>query len=284
MGILVAKAYPTAMFANLADHTYVECLGGGKGWSCWGGKVGGRIIGQGVASTNRADCIAKPDEKAGIRCYLVNGVCHQAANRILIEAGITVRKARGSSISTALFGTYGRTLAWPCVARFDRCSGVTGDLSACSDPALPWRSTEALNQDPGRSKEVAYVEEVLELYSAAKSEEAEPELTSDSSLQIELFVHFARYQLEDRFESVEGRLFEVRSETEERLQGLQAAFGKGEIETRDYIARFDSLTMRFQDIMAVALAAPDYRALFSLHPDERVSLVDPRIVQAVYGV
>ncbi len=284
MGVLVAKAYPTALFANLADHTYVECLGGGKGWSCWGGKVGGRIIGQGVASTKRADCIAQPDEKAGIRCYLVNGVCHQAANRILIEAGITVRRARGSSISTVLFGTYGRTLAWPCAASFDRCPGVTDDLPACSEPASPGRPTEAQDQDPGRSREVAYVEEALDLYAEAESMEGEARLSADSPLQIRLFLHFARYQLEDRFEGVEGRLSEIRSETEELFRQLQGPFVQGEVDPREYIARFDILTMWFQETMAKALTAPDYRALFSLHPDERVSLVDPRIVQAVYGV
>lgn len=284
MGILVSKAYPTALFANLADHTYVECLGGGKGWSCWGGKVGGRIIGQGTASTNRADCIAKPDEKAGIRCYLVNGVCHQAANRILIEARITVRKARGSSISTALFGTYGRRLLRPCAAPFDRCAGVTGDLPACSDPPSPGQPMKAFDQDRDRLGEAAYVEEVLELYAEDESLEGEPRLSPDSPLQIRLFLHFARYQLEDRFEGVEGRLLEIRSETEERLQQLHGPFGKRELDPREYIARFENLTMWFQDTMAGALAASDYRALFSLHPDERVSLVDPRIVQAVYGV
>lgn len=189
MGILVAKAYPTALFANLADHTYVECLGGGKGWSCWGGKVGGRIIGQGTASTNRADCIAKPDEKAGISCYLVNGVCHQAANRILIEAGITVRKARGSSVSTALFGTYGRKLSWPCAAPFDRCLNVSGDLPACSAPASPGRLPKALNQDRERSEEATYVTEVLRLYGGAEGLEDQTRLPPDTPLQIQLFLH-----------------------------------------------------------------------------------------------
>lgn len=80
------------------------------------------------------------------------------------------------------------------------------------------------------------------------------------------------------------RLLEIRSETEERLQEIQETFVQGETDPRDYIARFDDLTMSFQDDMAAALAASDYRALFSLQPDERVSLVDPRIVQAVYGI
>lgn len=286
MGVLVAKAYPTALLANLADHTYVECLGGGKGWSCWGGKVGGRILGQGVASTNRGDCIARRNEKAGISCYLVNGVCHQAANRILIEAGITVRQARGASISMALFGTYGRMLSWPCTGRFDRCPGVTGDLAACSDPVTPTRLYEAVDQPPSRSREIAFVQQTLELYPDAETVPDDARLVPDSlfQTQIQLFRRFAQYQLEDRFDRVEETLLAIRSETEGRLQQLQQSFGEGEVEPREYVASFDMLTMSFQDSMARALTASDYRALFSLHPEERVTLVDPRIVQAVYGV
>lgn len=283
MGILVAKAYPSAVLAHLVDHTYVECLGGGKSWACWGGNTGGRIIGQGEASTNRADSIARPDQKAGIRCYLVNGTCHQSANRILIEAGVTVRKARGASLSTALFGTYGRRALWPCSGPFNRFEGVTGDLPKCSGPASPGRPPES--HDPShRSREAAYIAEVLELYDRAGSDKDEPRSGADAEFQIELFLHFARYQLEDRFDHVEGRLLEVRSETEERLQQLQQPFALGDVPPREYIAIFDLLTMEFQDAMALALSPPDYRALFALHPDERVTLVDPRIVQAIYEV
>ena len=103
MGQLVAKRYSTSLFANLADHTYVECGTGGKGWSCWGGKTGGAELRRGVGSTKRADDIAGSDGRGGITCYLVNGVCHQAANRILLPAGITVRGARGYEVSEALF-------------------------------------------------------------------------------------------------------------------------------------------------------------------------------------
>jgi hypothetical protein len=82
MGTLVVKHYPTALFANAADHTYVECGTGGKAWSCWGGQTGGAVLRQATGSTKRADAIAEPNERAGITCYLINGVCHQAANRI----------------------------------------------------------------------------------------------------------------------------------------------------------------------------------------------------------
>lgn len=284
MGILVARAYPTSMFAGLADHTYVECLGGGRAWGCWGGKTGGRVIGQGSGFTKRANCIAQENEKAGIRCYLVNGVCHQAANRVLIEAKVTVRLARGYSISSALFGTYGRRGVWPCASPFNRCANVTGDLDACADPPIPMVSTEAALRTAEGSAEAQYIDEVLELYDRDVEKASIAEAVEDADLQVELFMHFARYQLGERFDDDAPALAEIRSSTEDRLQNLQRAFAQQEISARTYVAEFDMLTIDFQDNMSSALSPSDYRALYALQPEDRVSLVDPRIVQAVYGV
>ena len=137
MGTLIAKKYPTKLFLKAADHTYVECSTGGKAWSCWGGKTGGTAFNSGTGSTRRADAIAESNEHAGITCYLVNGVCHQAANRILVSAGILVSTARGYALSQAVFGTYGRAGVWPCSAPFNQQVGVTGDLPECSAAASP---------------------------------------------------------------------------------------------------------------------------------------------------
>src|ERR1700694_5160382 len=135
MGTLVVMHYPTQLFAKAADHTYVECAGGGRAWSCWGGKAGGAALRQAAGSTKRADTIAEPNEKANITCYLINGVCHQAANRILLPAAITVNGARGYPVSQALYGVYGRAGPWPCRAPFNQHAGVNGDLAECTPPA-----------------------------------------------------------------------------------------------------------------------------------------------------
>ena len=131
MGVLVVKRYPVQGLADVADHTYVECGTGAQGWSCWGGKTGGTELRRGDGSTLRADQIAGANERGGITCYLINGVCHQAANRILLPASITVRGARGDQVSEALFGTYGRPsgVLGLCRAPFDQHTGTTGDLS-----------------------------------------------------------------------------------------------------------------------------------------------------------
>jgi hypothetical protein len=166
VGTLVVMRYPTSLFANLADHTYVACGTGAKAWSCWGGETGGTALRRSAGSTKRADAIARPNERAGIKCYLVNGVCHQAANRILLPAGITVRGARGYDVSEALFGTYGRPRGpfRTCRAPFERHPQVAGDLPACAGEARGGRTLSAAE----RRAERRYLSGVLARYRRAE--------------------------------------------------------------------------------------------------------------------
>jgi hypothetical protein len=156
MGTLVVMHYPTSLFANLADHTYVKCGTGGKAWSCWGGKTGGDELRRANGSTKQADAIAGSDERAGITCYLINGVCHQAANRILFAAGITVKGARGYDVSEALFGTYGRPRGpfGLCRAPFNQHTDVTGDLPQCVDASATLASKTSRKRTAARSLKV----------------------------------------------------------------------------------------------------------------------------------
>src|SRR5262245_56550592 len=174
MGELIAMRYPIPLVANLADHTYVTCGTGGRSWSCWGGKTGGTELRRGEGSTRRADQIAGPDERGGITCYLINGVCHQAANRILLPAEITVRGARGYEVSEALFGTYGRPggVFGLCKAPFDQHAATAGDLPACAAApglravkrwAAPRRTAAA------RAGERRYLRGVLAIYRKARA-------------------------------------------------------------------------------------------------------------------
>ena len=94
MGTLIAVKYPTKLFLKLFDHTYVMCGTGRVRWPCWGGSSGGTAFRSATGSTMRAALIAGADGRAGIACYLVNGVCHQAANRILSAGEATVRGVR----------------------------------------------------------------------------------------------------------------------------------------------------------------------------------------------
>ena len=80
----------------------------------------------------RTYAIAAPNERAGITCYLINGVCHQAANRISLPAGILSHRREGlnNGVSSALFGLMAglRGPLGTCSAPFNQHTGVTGDL------------------------------------------------------------------------------------------------------------------------------------------------------------
>src|SRR5271166_3880926 len=55
--------------------------------------------------------LSQPNSTAGIS-YLKTGVCHQAANRILHPAGVTVAGCQTFGVSQMIFGVYGKG-AWP---------------------------------------------------------------------------------------------------------------------------------------------------------------------------
>ncbi len=224
MGTLVAKARPIQLFAQLADHTYVQCDTGGARWGCWGRSTGGTVLRSGAGSTKRADRIAQPDEKANIRCYLINGVCHQAANRVLFPAGILVRGARGYAISHALFGTYGRVGFWPCRSPFTQYPGVRGDLAACKTTWAARGSTGALTSPD--KLDWQFIRRELEIYRGATTmmrSGAGP--TEAMDFHLELFMHMAEFNLGPMFNRPLGRkLRQVRKRIESERVEPESAF------------------------------------------------------------
>jgi AraC-like DNA-binding protein len=299
MGQLVAKCYPTRLFANLADHTYVQCGTGGRAWSCWGGKTGGSELRRSPGSTKRANQIADTDERAGITCYLVNGVCHQAANRILFPASVTVRGARGYDVSEALFGTYGRPggVFGLCKAPFDQHSGVTGDLAACTGPA-----PRSLRQAPGgrsrrvprsaaaAAREKRYLARVLQTYKKVRAPlanaRASRRLTAGRDLEafhVELFMLQVDFTLGSKADQrLKARLADVRRSTERSRLKIEEWFANRELSPREFATEFDRETLVFQDATASVMARDKYQALFGLKPDERIVLADPRIVRRAF--
>ena len=288
MGTLVVKKYPTSLFAGQADHTYVECGTGGKGWSCWGGKTGGTEYRRGAGSTLRADVIAEPNERAGIKCYLVNGVCHQAANRILLPANITARGARGYDVSESMFGTYGRPRGpfGTCSSPFNQHAGVTGDVPQCAEPvpvappAVPVPGPISTDQ---RRREAAYLERVLSLYETLESIDRSPTglmATSLETLYVDLFMLKVRYQLGNEIQY--ARLREIRQDTERSRMRLEESFARGELRSNEFMAAFNEETVRFQRNVAEILDDDQYAVLLGERRGDLVILADPQIFEEAY--
>ena len=288
MGILIAKRYPTKLFLKLADHTYVECGTGGKAWKCWGGNNGGAALSQAPGSTKQADKIAQPDEKAGIKCYLINGVCPQAANRILLPAGITVRGARGYSISQALYGPYGRIGFWPCKSPFRKYSTTTGDIAPCI-PIKSARENVAPTQKRSADDKAdwQYIQKVLAIYlegeKLIKEKSFRPADARD--LHLRLFLHMADFELGPMLErKLISGMRKVRKKTEVSIEKAQAGIMKDRADIKEYVEEFNDITEGFQDDMANLMSAEAYEALFDLKPDERIVLADPSILKSEYSI
>lgn len=304
MGTLVVMVYPTKLFLKLADHTYVKCGTGGKAWGCWGGKTGGAQLRRADGSTSRADAIAGGNERGGIKCYLINGVCHQAANRILFPAGITVRGARGYDVSESLFGTYGRATGplGTCRSPFEQHAGVSGDLPACVQPT-PARAVArplSARAAAAASAERKYLRGVLGIYAkaerrlqtapapAAAERAAAPERRLSGSelegFEARLFMHKAQYHLGARLDkTMSGRLEHVRRSAGRSLMKVEDWFTSGEMSAREFVKAFNEETHLFQESAANTLKASQYKALFGLAPGDFVILADPHIVRRAFG-
>jgi hypothetical protein len=292
MGTLVVMRYPTNLFANLADHTYVKCGTGGKAWGCWGGKTGGTELRRGTGSTKRADAIAEPDERAGIQCYLINGVCHQPANRILFPAGITVRGARGYDVSEALYGTYGRPRGPfnTCRSPFNQHPNLTGDLPECVDTRGARQKGARKAPIPSaeeRRRERKYIRGVLAIYGkderALRSAEGlrGPDL---AGFHLKLFMYKAQYSLGSRLDKpLAAKLQDIRMSAEWSRMKLEDLFTNKEMKTREFVEALNKETVLFQEAAANTLKPGPYRLLFGLKPGDTVILADPRIVKKVYG-
>ena len=286
MGTLIAKKYPTKLFLKAADHTYVECGTGGKAWSCWGGKTGGTAFNSGTGSTRRANAIAESNERAGITCYLVNGVCHQAANRILVSAGILVSTARGYALSQAVFGTYGRAGVWPCSAPFNQQAGVAGDLPECSAAASPAAAKSVMKSAPKltlSSADSAQIRSVKSLYNGFDPK------TSTAMEAIEFNIQVFERDLSHRFRDALNKttlqgLRLAKTSIETGHHQLNADWMRQQMSPTEFVKNFNQLTDRFQDDCANALKKkPQYRRLLELNPDERLVLADPDALEVAFG-
>jgi hypothetical protein len=281
MGTLVVKAYPTTLFAKAADHTYIECGTGALGWSCWGGKTGGSAVRQADGSTCRANDIAEPNERAGITCYLINGVCHQAANRILLPAGITVNGVRGYALSNAIYGVYGRGSGWPCRAPFDQHPATTGDLPDCVAPPTIVSAPTRTDLDEADAR---YIAEVLAIYREFdRAFDAQVAQEERENFHLQLFAHMVDFYVGSRLGDRRQELIEIRRATEQRQQKVEEQVPSDGPLHPELIQEVNDLTLDFQTNLAQVTTDDEYERLLQLPKEERIVLADPDVTGHSYA-
>lgn len=294
MGVLIARHYPTKLFLKAADHTYVECGTGQKGWACWGGKTGGEVLASATGSTNQANDIAGADEKANIKCYLINGVCHQAANRILYPAGITVRDARGYGVSESIYGPYGRP-TWifgQCESPFDKHEGSSGELPSCAQtPSDKQLTMQALIPPAAASKERKYIASVLDVYQKGSS--IKPALNAFAAspdaedFMVELFKLKLSFHFGSRLaKKTLSNLITIRRSVERSRMKIEEWFTNPNVamDATALVEELNKETLLFQENLSGALSKEQYTALLNIKPDERVVLADPEIVKEAFKI
>ena len=282
MGSLIAKAYPTKLFLKAADHTYVECGTGAKAWSCWGGKTNGVRIASGAGSTKRADSVAEANERAQIPVYLVNGVCHQAANRILTQTKIQVSNARGYWLSQSIFGTFGKP------SPYNRHLRVIGEIPACS--TIKTRPTDELELSTLLTEQqVANERWLRQEHTRFIKMEGEAHTTSTifdfmkaNTQAFEASIRFRLNGLKLASSAMRGLLY-AKETVEIKHFEISKLFLSKQIDSKKFIKLFNAMTKTFQDETSNALSAEAYVELFKLFPDERIVLADPAAIDLAFG-
>lgn len=252
--------------------------------------MNGNFLRSAIGSTLRADAVAQRDERAGITCYLINGVCHQASNRILAQSNITVDGARGYSLSVSLFGVFGRKRGalGLCRAPFDDFQSISGDLPACVGKAVPPSERDVIaRSNPGLHdfEDAYYMSEVLELYDNEKMEVAE-NANSLFHVQMRHFKLFVNHKLgrphdkisEDKYRllmEARGRFEESRLLAEERFAATD--------NRSTFVEQFDELTLKFQAEVAEILDGETYFKLLNLPRHQRIVLSNVDIVGEEHG-
>ena len=244
----------------------------------------GEFFAQRFRKTNQAAAIAEPNERASVTCYLVSGVCHQAANRILFPAGIFVTGARGYGLSSAIFGPYGRPTGplGTCKAPFNQHAGVTGDLPECIAPPSGISATEATRS----SEERRYFESVSAAYSEVAPLMLQRERREGENLvefMVQLFAYQIDYNLGDSLDKQRsGQLRDIRASAERSRMQLETEFAARNMKVSEFVAGSDLQAISFQKDAARVLDPNEYEALFDLKYGEFVALADPAIVAQAY--
>jgi len=105
-----------------------------------------------------------------------------------------------------------------------------------------------------------------------------------AEFHLKLFMYKAQYSLGSKVnKSLSAKLKDIRMSTEWSRMKIEDLFANKEMKASELVNALNKETILFQEAVANALKADQYKLLFGLKPGDTVILADPRIVKKVYG-
>jgi hypothetical protein len=248
--------------------------------------------------------------------YGLQGVCHQMANRVLLTSGSMVWGAKGFTESAALWGIYGTRIPAPLsgalIAAFLPSAlvigaylvAINGDfaircyncgvkypgpiLAAAGDPPDTSALVSAVLRLHGVSEEAPPVAASASLDTLEEAEQA----AHETHLQeLDLLLQFAsRDSVDDRkirhvLQSYDEYLQPDRDVIGTLSEARAATIAAEEVPpaTPEQLTTFadtvNASALRQRDEVANILGIDDFQTLFASHPDEKIGVINPRILR-----
>jgi hypothetical protein len=270
MAILSGYTIPTQLRASW-DHVYVAD-DNGNSWSCFGRDNGGIVICSGIADATFAECLSHArGGQFGFEVYadltfLIDGVRHQAANRILYSIGgsaTIVDKANGYGWSSYLYGTYGLgedVAPWP---RLTHCASVRFSAG----PAAPVVSSP-VRQNQSKTSQLA--DGIREIYRHAGS------VTDEELIRRQELEALARDRMGNDFDSAKiANVAELHRYWRFQQRELADKVKRGEISPDEYVAALKQATSVTAQYCEMILGVDGFQLLFGVPAASATDLLTP---------
>lgn len=262
---LSAHTIPTIINAGW-DHVYVISDAGHK-WGCFGRDNGGTALCWGSGDAAFANCLSTPQGQspvgvpiyAGIT-YAVDGVCHQAANRILYpvgSGGLIVAQAKGYGLSAFLYGTYGRgtKVPWP---QLSQCASLY--LSAGGAPS----GGPTVAQNDSKSARLAHG--IRKIY-------ADP-ATDESTIALRELEALAREQLGEGYDRQKiAAVAEYQRQWREKQQDFTERLKQGYLSPEGYRLILRQVVAETAERCEAVLGSEDFERLFGVPAKDAADLL-----------
>lgn len=226
------------------DHVFVSNTDGNS-WGCFGRGLSkepnARIIAQAEGCLEWVVEIACPNTNklvAGIT-HQVNGICHNAANRLLLLAEIDVSDAPGNEIATPIFGKYGL--------------GINAFIQSVKDAVY------RVNQKTSGLISEEMVERALLRITHSKDDEIEI-LKED----IQDFLNINTQELPDEART---QLRDIYSELYSKRQATYNDFKNGTLPQNVYLTKLRSNVVEAFENTKSVIGDNSYESIFKLPPE-----------------